>query len=286
MFKEGKVLLATDFSETAEKLIECLEDFKKIGIDEILLTHIVDVRKSGGSAVSFKKNNEKKLSKVKKTVEALDFKASIRVEIGHPDNEIISIAEEENCDLILMASHGGGIIKQIFLGSTTYNVMRKTTIPIFIEKYKNIESENFEIACRHKLDSVLLPIDFSDCTEDVLGMIKKMNYRSEEIILASIIESSDNLEELNEQKVTAEAKLEEISEELSKNNVSNEISIEVRNGAASQNIIEIAEEKDAGLIIMSTRGSGFMEGILVGSTADEVARRSPVPVLLVPCKNK
>ncbi|RAK06634.1 universal stress protein family protein [Halanaerobium saccharolyticum] len=37
---------------------------------------------------------------------------------------------------------------------------------------------------------------------------------------------------------------------------------------------------------MSTRGSGFMEGILVGSTAEQVALRSPLPVLLVPCKNK
>ncbi|MDZ7671751.1 MAG: universal stress protein [Halanaerobiales bacterium] len=283
MFKNGKVLLATDFSKTAEMLSECLLELKKTGIEEVLLVHVINYRKSAGSVIELKKNYEEKLADVKKKVEKMGLDASVRVEIGHPHDEIMNIAQEENCQLILIASHGRGVVKQIFLGSTTYNVVRKSNIPVLVEKYKNIDRDDCQIACENKFDRVLLPIDFSDCAQEVLDMVKKMHYTSEEIILVSIIESSEDLEELDAKKEKARNKLKDISKELKENNISNQISIEVRDGAASHNIIEVAEEKDAGLIIMSKRGTGYLKGLLIGSTADRVTRESPVPVMLVPC---
>lgn len=56
----------------------------------------------------------------------------------------------------------------------------------------------------------------------------------------------------------------------------------VLEGAASENIIAYAEEKNAGLIVMSTRGQGGIQRLLVGSTTDRVIRSVHVPVLAIP----
>ena len=53
----------------------------------------------------------------------------------------------------------------------------------------------------------------------------------------------------------------------------------VEAGAPAEQIVTAAG--DADLIVMATRGLGQREGARVGSVADEVARRAPVPTLLI-----
>jgi nucleotide-binding universal stress UspA family protein len=56
----------------------------------------------------------------------------------------------------------------------------------------------------------------------------------------------------------------------------------VLEGAAAENIIEYSQENNADLIIMSTRGQGGIQRLLVGSTTDRVIRSGHVPVLAIP----
>jgi nucleotide-binding universal stress UspA family protein len=283
MFNKGKVLLATDFSKTAEKLTDCLIELKNLCIEEVLILQVLEDHIGSPEAAHFaKKADQQLLEKSRKKAEKIGLKASTAVEIGKPYKEIIKKAEEENCSLILIASHGGGIIKELLLGSTTRNVIRKTTIPVLIEKYEEIDKDDFRTASENKFERILLPIDFSIFNDKVLDMVKKMSNPSEEIILTTIIEKSDSLEELEKRKNKAEADLKDIHNELTAENINSRCNIEVRHGNPAENIIEVAEEKDAGLIIMSTKGRSNLKELLIGSTAEKVAENSPIPVLLVP----
>ncbi len=55
----------------------------------------------------------------------------------------------------------------------------------------------------------------------------------------------------------------------------------VREGRASETIIEDAERADCDLIVMGTHGRGGIDRLLLGSVTETVVRRSPVPVLTV-----
>jgi nucleotide-binding universal stress UspA family protein len=46
-------------------------------------------------------------------------------------------------------------------------------------------------------------------------------------------------------------------------------------------IVRLAEERKADLIVMATHGRGFISHALLGSTAERVLRRAPCPVLIV-----
>ena len=50
-------------------------------------------------------------------------------------------------------------------------------------------------------------------------------------------------------------------------------------GDPATKIVDFAKEKEADLIVMGTHGSSGMVRLLMGSVAENVVRRSPVPVL-------
>ena len=57
---------------------------------------------------------------------------SIEVLEGYPAAVILREAEILKCDVIVMGSHGKGIISQTFLGTMTKRVIRRTRKPVFI----------------------------------------------------------------------------------------------------------------------------------------------------------
>ena len=64
--------------------------------------------------------------------EAEDVIESIEVVGGYPADEILSKADEFNCDVIFMGTHGKGFLKHAYFGSTSKKVLRRTQKPVFI----------------------------------------------------------------------------------------------------------------------------------------------------------
>jgi nucleotide-binding universal stress UspA family protein len=60
------------------------------------------------------------------------------------------------------------------------------------------------------------------------------------------------------------------------------VKTEVRQGAASENIARYVEDNHGDLIVMSTRGRGGIQRLLLGSSTDRVLRSGPCPVLAIP----
>jgi nucleotide-binding universal stress UspA family protein len=50
----------------------------------------------------------------------------------HPYEAIISVAEKNGCDLIMMASHGRSGVKALLLGSETQKVLTHSRIPVLV----------------------------------------------------------------------------------------------------------------------------------------------------------
>jgi len=57
---------------------------------------------------------------------------SIEVCEGFPAEEILKKADAFNCDAIVMGTHGKGLIRHTFLGTTAKRVLRRTRKPVFI----------------------------------------------------------------------------------------------------------------------------------------------------------
>lgn len=58
--------------------------------------------------------------------------AEAEVRTGHPVIKILKVAEELDADLIVMGTHGKGILGHTFIGSVAEKVLNKSTRPVFI----------------------------------------------------------------------------------------------------------------------------------------------------------
>ena len=54
------------------------------------------------------------------------------VAVGKPAPEILRVARERSCDLIVISTHGLTGVRKLFFGSTTERVLRETTRPVLI----------------------------------------------------------------------------------------------------------------------------------------------------------
>lgn len=64
--------------------------------------------------------------------ESADKVVSVKVCNGYPADEILKKADDLKCDLIVMGTHGKGIVSQAFFGSVAKKVLRRVRKPVFI----------------------------------------------------------------------------------------------------------------------------------------------------------
>lgn len=66
--------------------------------------------------------------------------STILVRPGYPVEEILKAADEEQCSMIILGTHGKGFLKQTFLGSVTRSVLDRAKKPVFIIPFPHEET--------------------------------------------------------------------------------------------------------------------------------------------------
>ena len=64
--------------------------------------------------------------------QCVELVSKILVPLGHPVEEILKTADDEDCDAIVLGTHGKGVLMQTFLGSVAGSVLKRTRKPVFI----------------------------------------------------------------------------------------------------------------------------------------------------------
>jgi nucleotide-binding universal stress UspA family protein len=55
-----------------------------------------------------------------------------RVEVGDPGGVIVAVAREIDADVIVLGSHGRGVLKRVFLGSASEHVLHHAPCPVLV----------------------------------------------------------------------------------------------------------------------------------------------------------
>ena len=77
----------------------------------------------------------------KQGAEGSTFEADdIIVNRGNPVELILSTADEKNCDLIVMGTHGHGSLVDAMMGSTARRVLRRSRKPVLVVRLPEAES--------------------------------------------------------------------------------------------------------------------------------------------------
>ena len=151
-----KILYATDLSPNSGYALRYALQCARLNKAEIVILHAFEIPYVGyaplfnpynddqGQPMLYEKRVDDAKAAIKIRLKAVcdeeldqnpdygDIVKSIEVCEGFPAERILETAKQFDCDMIIMGTHGKGIIANTFLGSTAKRVLRRTRIPIYI----------------------------------------------------------------------------------------------------------------------------------------------------------
>ena len=134
-----KIIIPLDNSATDQTILVHIRQLAKLTKAQLILAHVAD-----GFAARLQdqlnladseevKNDQAYLDEVCASLQKDGFSAkAILVQGKDPADGILSIAQEEGCDLIAMATHGHQFIEDMILGSVADALRHRTDIPILM----------------------------------------------------------------------------------------------------------------------------------------------------------
>lgn len=276
-----KVLFATDFSECASTAFDCMESIR--GLREAVLVHVLDPVKVQRHSLSIEK--EKAITRLFELGERLErvgvaFKPLVL--FGIPSRRIVAAAEKENVKVIVVGARGKSILREMFLGSTSADIVRlaRKTVLIIRGMVKELDKTRCELLSRDLFKRLLFPTDFSNQSKSVFERIKQFaEIGTEEVVLVHVVDAGETAEDIARLRENAQTELEAMSKELEPLGLKSRIHVHV--GVPSKEIIRAAAEDDVGVIAIASSGKGMIKMLLLGSTSEAVARRADRPVLVI-----
>ena len=247
-----------------------------------------DARRSGSYGVGTQVI-ERATEDAKKYVEGVaseflskGFSVNAMTTVGTPELEILRVADEENIDLISMATHRGSSIARGILGSVTDRVLRSSTVPVLTVR----PGTHAGFGESGMPGTVVVPLDGSEVSQRAIEpAIQIAKATGAEVVFIQAIRQlvGSGIDYHYDPGPDQEACLDYLDQFV---NRAKEHGVNARShgliGSAAIKIIEEVQEFEGGLVVMSSHGSSGLTRWIVGSVADKVIRASRRPVLVIP----
>lgn len=148
-----RILYATDFSDASMNALPYVLKLREAGAKEVHLVHVVNelavseiVDRPGGIgepagafeieiAQVLEKDAEERLNRLKHDLEESGFLVKVHLLMGLPGDEIVRLADTREVSVIVIGSHGHGIISGILLGSVSDHVVHHANRPVLVVRW-------------------------------------------------------------------------------------------------------------------------------------------------------
>lgn len=200
---------------------------------------------------------------------------------------IVDQAVESRADLIVMGTHGRSGFNRLLMGSVAEKVLRRAPCPVLTIP----PSAPAAAGTQPSFQRVLCPVDFSPASEQAIGFALDLGRQSGgTVTMLSVVEwlaeeqpvgSADfDVTALREQMARkSRERLETLL--ASESRTWAEVEVMVTTGRAHREVLRVASEQKADIIVMGAQGRGGVGLALFGSTTQQVVRSAACPVLVV-----
>ncbi|MGZ3898749.1 MAG: universal stress protein [Bacteroidia bacterium] len=279
-FAIKKILVPTDFSDTAANALKQAVTMAKLNKASIKLIHAVTPVYITGSELTvpygkaffdkIQKSAESYLKNiVAKTKSSSGIDITYEVKMGAVEKVINVTASKEKFSLIIMGTHGTSGAKEFFIGSNAYKVVHNATCPVItVQKktkngFKNIILPiRLGLHSRQKVDYVVELAKIFNSTIHIAGFTYDKNKDSRDKVKQYVKQVEKYLTDL---------KLNYTSTTIFENNFTKEI-------------LAYAKTKDADLIAILNENDFSLDQLVTGPYAKQFVNHSDIPVLSIPVR--
>jgi nucleotide-binding universal stress UspA family protein len=294
MLKIKLILCPVDFSEfsatTYRYAISVAEHYQA----KLVVQHIVELWRypSAGFAASAALYDEfcqsvleggkEQLQEFVKNCAHNGIQPEFVVQLGMAPDSILSFAQAQEADVIVMGTHGQRGYDRLMLGSVTDRVMRKASCPVLAVRTPPRDSMTADQDGRHvhRLRQVLFCADFSENSERALNYaISAAQEYDAELTLLHVLEEAPSPAKREKVISAATERLDQLIPPEARKTL--KIKTAVHIGKPYRQIIQFAVDEQIDMVAMGVRGRGSLDLAVFGSTTYRVMQLGPCPVLAV-----
>lgn len=286
------ILCPIDFSEFSVRAYRHSLSLAQHYRAKLVVQHIVEIWRHPSASFaatvslydeycqSLRGSGKEQLQEFVKNHTHLEVQPELVVDQGIAPDSILSRAQAQKSDLIVMGTHGLRGFDRLMLGSVTDRVMRRAPCPVMAvrEPPHDTVAAGQERHCLHHLDRILSCTDFSEDSERALNYaISATAEYDAELTLLHVLEDVPSPAKTEQAIGVATERLGKlISPERCK---TLKVKTAVRIGKPYREIIQFAQEAQTDLVSMGVRGRGTLDLEVFGSTTYRVMQLGPCPVL-------
>ncbi|HHU88627.1 MAG: universal stress protein [Sphaerochaetaceae bacterium] len=286
-----RAIVATDLSEASDVLVEHLGFLKEFGVKSLLLLQCPDYQEIASEIYPYVSSIQNDaIEQQQRVLEKLGFEVEIRISIGNAKREINRIAEAEAFPLIVIGSQGRSLLGGAFLGGVAHEVMLNAQKPLLIVRLALNKEREFcvqGVSGEGVTNHILYATDFSQGAEATFNYLEELVAEGGvgKVTLFHVQDRSRIepylIERLGEFNRIDTERLEELKGRLEANGKCKG-EVKLVYGDPHTEIIDEIYHGEATLVMLGTQGRSFFKELFAGSVSQFIARRSPIPVLLVP----
>lgn len=286
MITVKKILVPRDFSESSDASVPvAIELAQQTGAELHLIFADILFPEANVPALSNAETQEELKERLtQELADELDLsiKRSVVRDVAAAP-AILNYIQDQDIDLVVMGTHGRRGLGRMLLGSTAEEVVRMAPCPV-LTIHRKVDED-------HAIDTILVPVDFSEYARAALRHARELaSMYGAKLKLLHVIEDQlhpafyypgvSSLYDMNPDiDNQAAAQLKAFFYETTGPDVP--VTFYVRRGYAAKQIVSFIEDEEIDLVVMPTHGLRGLEHFLLGSVAEKVVRRSPVPVFTV-----
>jgi nucleotide-binding universal stress UspA family protein len=282
------ILVATDYSRGSEHALETAVALATRFAARLAVLHVVE---DGAWAYpSFPMPRDLRDAAAKHLLETvaglrarmLDASGFLRQ--GLAPDEICAAARDLHATLVVIGSQGRRGLPRFVLGSVAERVVRLSTVPVLTVH----PSDHVSILAggMDRFRHILAPTDLSEASQRGVDAAVTLALELDAwVTLVHVYEVPSYAYYVLGDGSTAEARAHaqrELDEVLARVRARfPEAEGVLRQGIPWRGILDVAKERRANLIVLSTHGHRRVQHALIGSVAEKIVRLSPVPVVTV-----
>ncbi|NDL66223.1 universal stress protein [Anaerotalea alkaliphila] len=288
MFK--RMLVATDTSTASDALVESLEGLRAYGAEQCLLLQCTGIQAPAARAyLETEESTDEALQAQKRVLERQGYTVETRVVSGIAKNEINRVAETEGYSIIVVGAEAHSLTSEVLFSGLAYDVIHHSRLPVLLVRLvRDPDGSEVRASGMKPEGPVLFNTDFSETAANAFRYLESLvEGGTRQVVLFHVQDQSriypyliDQLDEFN--RIDTE-RLENMRQELARKGKA-EVECMIRYGYPQKEILQLAREKGAQLIVMGSQGRGFLKEMFLGSVSNSIARQAACSVLLVPAR--
>ncbi|MDR3639035.1 MAG: universal stress protein [Isosphaeraceae bacterium] len=198
---------------------------------------------------------------------------------GDAADEILAMAEESSCDLLVLGTHGRSGVDRLLMGSVAEAVMRHAPCPTLTVRSGSAGAKLGAVR------TVLLATDFTRYSEAALRVARGLaRDHGAKLVIVHVVEPElvpGAPSETMSHVATERDALDAVRERAEGSDLKFPVDVQLRNGDPAREVLACAQEVGCDLIVTGSHGRSGLGRLLMGSVAEAVMRQAGCPVLTV-----